>query len=269
MLLKPSRSSTCHTGRYEIQRRHYAPLIKKHSILTLPSSPRSCFALRSSQSPTLSSLNLQTYGGSYALPNRNPNELSKVSKNFKKFCESFSPINPSFYTPEILSLGSRLESAASSISSRLLTKGSFNTLIHGDSKAMNIFLPKTTDSPGLLIDFASSGVGIGMSDVSMTFVHAILPEDLREYGEEKLIEDYLGYLKDDGVIYDKEIAIEHFNLGVCDYARFMFGRFWGSATPETFEKKKDNENVALVNRNIEAAEALIKRVDEALTFLKY
>ena len=64
-----------------------------------------------------------------------------------------------------------------------------------------------------------------------------------------------------------DLAMEHFNLGLCDYARFMLGRFWGSSTPATFSTKKDNENVALVNRDIECAEQFIKRVEEALTSL--
>ncbi|GMH94717.1 hypothetical protein TrST_g5807 [Triparma strigata] len=212
-------------------------------------------------SPNLTSLNLQRHGGSYALPNRNPTELKKVSSNFKKFCSEFSPLNPSFYTSSILSVGRRLEESASFISSSLLSPSPFKTLIHGDSKSLNTFL--SSSHPSLLIDFASAGPGHGMSDVSMTLVHALKPG----YEEENLIDYYIEVLKGEGVEYSKDQAMEHFNLGLCDYARFMLGRFWGSSTPATFEGKKDNENVALVNRDIECAEQFIKRVEEALTSL--
>ena len=38
--------------------------------------------------------------------------------------------------------------------------------------------------------------------------------------------------------YTKEIAMRHYRLACIDYFRFILGRFWGKANPESFEKKK-------------------------------
>ena len=46
----------------------------------------------------------------------------------------------------------------------------------------------------ILIDFASTGVGLGMADVAMHLVHALVPSDLDGGGEEALIDGYLAAL---------------------------------------------------------------------------
>jgi hypothetical protein len=50
---------------------------------------------------------------------------------------------------------------------------------------MNVFLPHdVVNGKTLLVDYASTGVGLGMSDVAMHLHHAVLPEDLANGGEE-------------------------------------------------------------------------------------
>jgi hypothetical protein len=55
--------------------------------------------------------------------------------------------------------------------------------------------------------------------------------------------------------------MRHYKLATIDYFRFVLGRFWKGATPESFEKKKDSPNTTLVNRNIDAALAFVRRAD--------
>ena len=59
--------------------------------------------------------------------------------------------------------------------------------------------------------------------------------------------------------------MKHYKLATIDYFRFILGRFWRSATPETFEMRKDSPNSTLVNRDAEAALAFVERVDRYLT----
>jgi hypothetical protein len=44
----------------------------------------------------------------------------------------------------------------------------------------------------LLVNYASTGVGLGMSDVAMHLHHAVLPEDLANGGEEAWSENTIG-----------------------------------------------------------------------------
>jgi hypothetical protein len=57
------------------------------------------------------------------------------------------------------------------------------------------------------------------------------------------------------------VALRHYRLAVADYFRFFLGRFWKSATPQSFETKKDSKNTALINRDVDAALAFLDRVD--------
>jgi hypothetical protein len=46
-----------------------------------------------------------------------------------------------------------------------------------------------------------------------------------------------------------------------DYFRFFLGRFWNTATPESFTKKSQSKNTALINRDVDAAFAFLERVE--------
>jgi hypothetical protein len=145
----------------------------------------------------------------------------------------------------------------------------YATLSHGDYKAMNCFLPKQSGDRGvLLVDFASTGVGLGMSDVAMHIHHAVIPDKLDNGGEEELIDHYLETLEaclGGKRRYPRAIAFRHYRLAVADYFRFFLGRFWKSATPASFEKMKENKNICLINRDVDAALAFLDRVDGYVT----
>lgn len=140
------------------------------------------------------------------------------------------------------------------------------------AKAMNVFLSRAGDAPAKMVDYASTGLGLGMSDVAMHVHHAVLPEDLDNGGEEELVRHYWTVMTDsldDGdddksKAYPWEVAQRHYRLAVVDYARFFLGRFWKSATKESMGKKVDSKNTSLLNRNIPAAMAFVRRVDEYL-----
>lgn len=238
---------------------------------------------------------LQRHGGSFALTARNPKELRELPASWDRFVAAFTPAAPpSFFSrPEIAALGSRLQALAPWISSQLSPKPNdrWATLVHGDLKAMNVFLPvegsdlppqdvresddanATTckslprDEAAVLIDFASTGVGVGMADVAMHLVHALVPSDLDHGGEEALVDGYLAILAEArgaaataSSPYPREMALRHFRLAVCDYGRFIMGRFWGAATPERFSAAAASPNVVLANRNLASALRFIERI---------
>lgn len=145
----------------------------------------------------------------------------------------------------------------------------YATLSHGDFKAMNSFLPReSTDRGVILVDFASAGVRLGMSDVAMHIHHAMKAEDLANGGEEELLDHYLDQLNiqlGPSKAYPKNVALRHYRLACEDYFRFLLGRFWKSASPETFEKRKNSKNTVLMNRNLESALSFLDRVEKHVT----
>mmetsp|Transcript_16145 Transcript_16145/g.50748 ORF Transcript_16145/g.50748 Transcript_16145/m.50748 type:complete len:389 (-) Transcript_16145:136-1302(-) len=129
---------------------------------------------------------LQRHGGAFALPIRNPAEVTKIPDNWARFVEAFSPEDPSlFQQPGVARLGERLELWCGWVSAELSPppEAPHATLIHGDFKAMNCFLPAAggaggADARAMLIDFASTGVGFGMADVAMHLSHSVPPSPL-------------------------------------------------------------------------------------------
>lgn len=224
---------------------------------------------------------LSENGGSYHLHIRNPKELENMESSWDKFRENFRHLCPVLDRPSVATLGRRMKDMAEFVCDALSPKvrDKYATVVHGDYKAMNVFLPKDGVGSGdaVMIDFASAGVGMGMSDVAMHVVHAVRPEDLADGGEEALVDGYLDALHSALVAsatadstavvehYPRDIAYRHYRLALVDYFRFILGRFYGSSTPEQFEKKKDLENRTLVNRNLEAAVAFVDRVDRYLS----
>mmetsp|Transcript_33773 Transcript_33773/g.37673 ORF Transcript_33773/g.37673 Transcript_33773/m.37673 type:complete len:389 (-) Transcript_33773:10-1176(-) len=178
------------------------------------------------------------------------------------------------------------------------TNTTYATMIHGDYKAMNVMLGKDLKTtPTIMIDFATASVGYGMSDVAMHIHHACSPSDLDNGGEEMLVEYYLQTLRDnlrrrrrrrssvskasddnsiadgdrddddedDESHYPHDIALRHYKFAVVDYARFFIGRMWKTATPATMHSKKNNTNIANINRDIPSAMRFIRIVDQYLT----
>ena len=122
-----------------------------------------------------------------------------------------------------------------------------------------------------MIDFSCVGIGFGMSDVAMHIVHAILPADLENGQEQFLVEQYIIALEDainqgrkDHWVFSRDVAWRQYQLACIDYLRFIMGRFWKNATPESFEKKKNSKNTTLINRDVKAAMSFIAKVDTYL-----
>lgn len=88
---------------------------------------------------------------------------------------------------------------------------------------MNVFFPNDPSAPAMLIDFASTGVGFGMSDVGMLLTHSVSPEILEGGTEERLVDAYLSALEAargaQASVYPRELAMRHYRLAVVDYGR--------------------------------------------------
>jgi len=224
---------------------------------------------------------LSDMGGSYNLAVRNPKELRNMVASWDHFRSHFRDMDAALFDREsVKSLGQRVYDNAQYISEAVSPKHSdaYATCVHGDFKAMNVFLPtpESGSEDAVLIDFASAGVGLGLSDVAMHVAHALRPEDLANGGEEALVDQYLSALDAERrrtvkaedlhtyQPYPRDVAMRHYRLATVDYFRFILGRFWRSATPETFDKRKDSPNSTLVNRNTKAALAFVERVDRYL-----
>jgi len=229
------------------------------------------------------------YGGSYHLKNRNPKELENLEKTWENFSNELKVAKPELFEKDsVRNLAKRIKALAEDISMELSPAfdDKYATIVHGDYKAMNVFLPGDGDGDGdgngeeitktdeneinghaIIIDYASTGVGMGMSDVAMHVTHALHPDDLINGGEEALVDIYLFSLQEvmPNFTYPKEIAMRHYRLATIDYFRFVLGRLWRGVTLEAFEKRKSSKNAVFVNRNIEAALYFIERADKFLT----
>lgn len=226
--------------------------------------------------------------GSYHLKTRNPKEVAGLPDAWTHFSTAFGIEDDGDEN-----LGKRIQDLAEYICEETSPDptAKYATLSHGDCKAMNCFLPIHKDGQtkgaahrgAILVDFASTGVGLGMSDVAMLINHAVRPQHLEDGGEAMLIDHYLDVLnrklsfskkahqtseagEDEQLehLYPREVALWHYKLAAADYFRFFLGRFWKTATPETFEKKKHSKNTALINRDRDAA---IRFLGRAKTFI--
>ena len=209
--------------------------------------------------------------GSYHLKTRNPKELEGMEQAWESFRSNFQSMDPELFQ-RAGNLGKDIKELAEYISDEVSPgpNDPYATLSHGDFKSMNVFLPKQSlsatgnnDRGALLVDFASAGVGLGMSDVAMHISHAVTAANLANGGEQELFDYYLETLNSclpESKKYPKDVALRHYRLAVADYFRFFLGRFWKSATPSSFDKKKDSKNTALINRDAAAALAFLNRV---------
>ena len=259
-----------------------SPLAPERALVALAAAARlHAAAWEDAELLTKAASRLQRNGGAYSLSIRNPKELTKLQPNWAKFVETWSGHAPELLgQPRIVALGERLEKWSGWVAKQLSAGAadSCATLVHGDFKAMNVFLPLPADGAdgeagavaqqAMLIDFASTGVGYGMADVAMHLTHAILPADLADGGEERLLDGYLDALAEarpeGAAAYPRELALRHYQLGVVDYGRFVVGRFWTNPTAESFAAKADSPNSGLWNRRVDAALAFVERIDRCL-----
>lgn len=205
--------------------------------------------------------------GAYHLQMRDPKELEGIEDAWANFMSNFREYQPALFAqPPIQELGKRVARVANRVSRELSPSPTdpHATLVHGDYKAMNVFLPVKGGDDAVMIDFSSIGVGIGMSDTVMHIYHALHPKDI---DENALLDIYLQALKDsnNNINYTRNEALKHYRLSVIDYFRFFLGRFWKTATVESMLKKTNSENTSLINRNPDAAMAFVATVEHCLT----
>lgn len=205
----------------------------------------------------------------FNLKMRNPKELAGIEEAWENFCANFrTDLEASgLWTERVQRLGSRIKKVAHHVSEQLSPSPAdrYATCIHGDYKAMNVMMGIETVTPTIMIDMASASTGLGMCDVAMHIHHAVEPRDLDDGGEERLVEHYLDTLRGWGRDYPREVAWRHYRLAVVDYARFFVGRMWKTATPETMDQKRDNRNIANINRSVPSAMRFVRVVERYLT----
>ena len=212
--------------------------------------------------PLLQSAARRMARGSYHLSTRNPKELKEIVHSWQHFMKEFGDHHV-FSSPSIRNLGKRMYDMAEYVSDQLTPRppDKYATLCHGDFKAMNVFLPHNVKQNAVMIDFASTGVGLGMSDVAMHIIHSVRPSS----DDELLVDGYLTALQransPRALVYPRETAMRHYRLACVDYVRFVMGRFWRDATKESFRRKRLSKNTTLINRDIDAAMAWIAKVD--------
>jgi hypothetical protein len=214
--------------------------------------------------------------GSYHLKIRNPKELEGIPDAWAHFVNAFQDLDKNHVLAKCgADFGKRMQILAEYVCEETSPgpKDAYATISHGDFKSMNCFLPKegceaSQERGVIMVDFASIGVGLGMQDVAMHIHHAVRPVDLDNGGEMLLVNHYLSVLnerlqaKQSSSTYPRDIALRHYRLAVVDYFRFFLGRFWKSATPESFVKKTSSKNTALINRDVDAAFAFLERVQK-------
>ena len=222
------------------------------------------------------SASLCEYGGSYHLKNRNPKELEEIEKTWNSLMNELkqSSRTPSgfFERSSIKNLGRRVKESAAYVSTKLspTPTDKFATIVHGDYKAMNVFLPHLeSKEKAILIDFASTGVGLGVSDVAMHIIHALHPKDLQDGADVELFMYYYQAFNESlpderKSSYAYNDALKHYKYAVVDYFRFVLGRLWRGATLTRFEKNKESKNAVFVNRNVDAALHFIELTDQYL-----
>lgn len=205
----------------------------------------------------------------FNLQMRNPKELEGIEGAWDNFCSNFKDDLEAneLWTDRIRDMGKRMKAVAKYVSDECTPspEDKYATVIHGDYKAMNVMMGIKPENPTIMIDMASASAGLGMSDVAMHIHHAVSPEDLDGGGEEVLLEYYLQTLRDLGCDYPEDVARRHYKLAVVDYARFFMGRMWKTATPDTMEQKRDNANIANINRSVPSAMRFVRVVDEYLS----
>lgn len=219
------------------------------------------------------SVRLQPKAGYWAMHHRSKEEFSQLEANWKVYVEAFTPLAPDLFARQgIADLGTRLRDVSESVSNALWAKPTdpFASLMHGDLKAMNIFLPETSSAQtsALPIDFQWTGVGFGMADVAMHLCHSVSVDALRDGGEQRLVECYMGALAEivpPQAFNDfKTAALKLYCLGVLDYSRTVISHFFKGASPEKFVERAHLVNVGLCYRNVEASFLFVERVDRCL-----
>eukprot|EP00667_Euglena_gracilis_P011797 EG_transcript_12071 len=247
---------------------------------------------------------LHPRGGTWTLDKRGRGPVATLPAVWRSFVERFSPLDHILFArPAIHQLGDRLAHAVDWVDSQLWGSSvalphstairPLDTLVHGDFKAMNAFLPRGEWPEGqvLPIDFEWTGAGYGLVDVAYHLVHSFsvhrveadevgfvaravglgatsMPADevLVLYYRQELVANLISQGKHD-------LAAQHtpahctrlYKLAFLDYGRMVLSEFYRDASPEGFAARQHHPNVSLVNRSVHDAFTFIERLDSFLT----
>ena len=222
---------------------------------------------------------LHAQGCYWALSRRGEAELRQLQPTWAAYLEAFMSHAPDLLSkPSIRNLAQRLENVAPWVASQLRASphDDFATLVHGDFKAMNLFLPVDAAGQPLLIDFQWTGVGYGMADVAMHLSHSVATEAVLS-NEEDMVRMYhtvlVNLLSQRGAAaaaeaFSFETAMHYYTLAFLDYARMVISCFFRDASPESFMARSGNPNVGFVYRNVEASLQYIQMVDRHLATME-
>jgi aminoglycoside phosphotransferase (APT) family kinase protein len=161
--------------------------------------------------------------------------------------------------PSVVGLADRMAALCPWVAEQIHGEGAqpHCTMVHGDYKAMNVFVTATADAvldPGgaALIDFQWTGVGLGMLDVAMHLYHSVELAAMEGGGEAELVQFYHSRVtallsEHDAAAYTKEVAQRHYNLCVLDYGRVVMSCFWAGASANAFAAKAARQNCSMVS----------------------
>lgn len=96
------------------------------------------------------------HAGYWALPARGDREFASMVEYWPTYIQAFKDLDPDFFAqPSTIALAERLAASGRHIATQLSVKADtpFACLVHGDYKAMNVFLAKEEKESALLIDF--------------------------------------------------------------------------------------------------------------------
>ena len=164
------------------------------------------FAWESREKIALARRHLHPKATYWDLEKRGRAELSAIPEVWEAFRITFR--DQSAEAAEVLgaqgmeNLGERLMAVADYVHAKLHRASTkedepieYVTLVHGDFKAMNVFLPlmqekKEEAERAMPIDFQWTGVGDAMLDVAQHLYHSVSLEAMEHGGEEELLEYY-------------------------------------------------------------------------------
>lgn len=186
--------------------------------------------------------------------------------------------------PGVVALADRMLSLGPWINEEIHGEASrrWHTIVHGDFKAMNVFVPiepathqlsTRAASSAALIDFQWTGVGLGMLDVAMHLYHGVELAAMEDGGEEELISWYhrqlTALLSDEEASgYPIEVARRHYALCLLDYGRVVMSKFWAGLSPESLAAKAGKQNCSMVYRQADAALRFVRRMEQCISVLE-
>ena len=171
--------------------------------------------------------------------------MSRMDEAWPRFLAAFAAAAPEVTSCEaVVKLPERIARVAGWVGQQLTATPTtpFATLLHGDYKAANLFLPPSLSGGGgsVSVDFQWVGLGCGMSDVAYHLSHAVGVDALEaDDGEAGLVDWYIAALRGRlpaaaAAAYTDDIARRQYSLAVVDYARLVFTRFVADASPASF-----------------------------------